>query len=89
MAKYVPYAKLSKRKRKEADRQKRAGWDINPVTRRPKMSKAYDRKKAPRPGDPDAGFYFSTERRIFYMLFVKSCFPPDESVHHYVILITD
>lgn len=67
MQKYVSYAKLSKRKRKELDRQKRATWTASPVTRKPKNSKAYDRKKAPRPGDPDAGFCFFTVSKIYYL----------------------
>ncbi|MBQ7542104.1 MAG: hypothetical protein IJT44_07425 [Clostridia bacterium] len=46
MNKFIPYEKLSKKKKRELDRRKRAEWKINPVTRRPKNPKAYDRRKA-------------------------------------------
>ena len=44
--KFIPYDKLSKKKRREADRARRGSWGgINPVTRRPDNPKAYKRKK--------------------------------------------
>lgn len=44
MKKFVPYDKLSKKKKAERDREKRGNWGtVNPVTRFPKSSKAYDR----------------------------------------------
>ena len=47
--KYVPYEKLSKKAQKEMDRAKRNTWgDVNPVTRMPENSKAYNRNKAKR-----------------------------------------
>ena len=47
MEKYIPYDKLSKKKRRELDLRKRGSWGgLNPVTRRPKNPKAYDRRKA-------------------------------------------
>lgn len=47
MEKHVSYNKLSKRKRKEIDKSKRADWGkINPVTKVRKNKKKYDRKKA-------------------------------------------
>ena len=47
MEKYVPYEKLSKKKQREFNAQKRGSWgSINPVTRKPRNSKAYDRNKA-------------------------------------------
>lgn len=47
MEKFIPYEKLSKSRRRELDRQKRGTWNgINPVTRRAKNAKIYDRKKA-------------------------------------------
>ncbi|MBR0113308.1 MAG: hypothetical protein IJM02_06135 [Clostridia bacterium] len=45
MEKFIPYKKLSKKKKKEVDRQKRTQWAINPVTRKPANPKAYNRKK--------------------------------------------
>ena len=47
MDKYVPFGKLSKKKKRELNAKRRGTWgDISPVTRRPKNPKAYDRKKA-------------------------------------------
>ena len=45
MKTFVPYEKLSKKKKREADRAGRGGWGgINPVTRRPERSDAYNRR---------------------------------------------
>ena len=47
MDKFVPYEKLSKKKRRQLDAEKRGSWyGLNPITRKPKNPKAYDRKKA-------------------------------------------
>ena len=47
MEKFVPYEKLSKKKRRELDLMKRGSWGgLNPVTRKPANPKAYNRKKA-------------------------------------------
>ena len=47
MEKFVPYGKLSKKKRRELDMMKRGSWGgLNPVTRKPKNPRAYDRRKA-------------------------------------------
>ena len=51
MEKFIPYAKLSKKAKKEADRAKRNTWTMSPVTRRPVSPKAYNRKKAQRQFD--------------------------------------
>ena len=62
MEKYIPFEKLSKKKQRELNAQKRGSWGgINPVTRRPPNPKAYNRKKAQRSWkDPDAEpFVFS------------------------------
>ena len=49
MEKYVPYGKLSKKKRRELDAKRRGSWGgLNPVTRKPPNPKAYNRKKARR-----------------------------------------
>ncbi len=55
MEKFIPYEKLSKKKRRELDAARRTVWTINPVTRRPENSKAYNRKKAQKRFD-DSGF---------------------------------
>ena len=47
MQKHIPYEKLSKRRRRELDRQKRGSWGaISPVTRRPPNPKAYNRSQS-------------------------------------------
>ena len=47
MNKTIPYEKLSKKKKRERDAQRRTTWGaLNPVTRKPDYSKAYNRRKA-------------------------------------------
>ena len=47
MEKFVPYEKLSKKKQRERNKEKRGGWGaLNPITRKSESSKAYNRKKA-------------------------------------------
>ncbi len=46
MPKFIPYKKLSKRKRRELDNTQRVTWGtVNPVTRTVKDGKTYDRKR--------------------------------------------
>lgn len=47
MEKFVPYEKLSKKEKKKRDLAQRNTWgELNPVTRKPENSRAYNRKKA-------------------------------------------
>jgi hypothetical protein len=47
MEKFIPYEKLSKKKKRELDAARRGSWyGINPVTRKPENSRAYNRAKA-------------------------------------------
>ena len=47
MEKFIPYEKLSKKEKRKIDQARRQTWgDLNPVTRKPVSSKAYNRKKA-------------------------------------------
>ena len=47
MEKFIPYEKLSKKEKRRLDREKRGTWgELNPVTRRPEVSRAYNRRKA-------------------------------------------
>ena len=47
MEKYIPYEKLSKKEKRKVDAAKRNTWvEVNPVTRKPANSKAYNRRKA-------------------------------------------
>lgn len=49
MPKFTPYEKCSKKVRREADKAKRGSWGtVNPVTRKPEKSSAYDRTKQTR-----------------------------------------
>ena len=46
MEKFVPYEKRSKKQQRQLNARRRTLWTVNPVTRKPKNSKAYDRAKA-------------------------------------------
>lgn len=54
MEKFIPYEKLSKKKKRELDARRRGTWTINPVTRKPPNPKAYNRKKAQRWREDDS-----------------------------------
>lgn len=46
MEKFIPYEKLSKKKKRELNLKRRGSWNgLNPVTRKPANPKAYNRKK--------------------------------------------
>ena len=47
MEKFIPYEKLSKKEKRKIDQTRRQTWgELNPVTRSPENSKAYNRNKA-------------------------------------------
>lgn len=47
MEKFVPYEKLSKKEKKKRNTQRRGTWgELNPVTRKPANSRAYNRKRS-------------------------------------------
>lgn len=47
MEKFIPYEKLSKKEQQKINKAKRGTWgELNPVTRKPQNSKAYNRKRA-------------------------------------------
>lgn len=47
MKKYIPFENLSKKEKRKVDVAKRNTWGkLNPVTRKPENSKAYNRSKA-------------------------------------------
>ena len=46
MDKFIPYEKLSKKKRREQDKKRRVTWGFSPVTRNSQNPKAYNRQKA-------------------------------------------
>lgn len=46
MKKFVPFEKLSRKKQQELNKQRRTTWgSLNPTTRKPENSKAYNRNK--------------------------------------------
>lgn len=45
MDKHIPYEKLSKKEKRKLDSSRRNSWGINPVTKMPENSRAYNRKK--------------------------------------------
>ena len=55
MEKFIPYEKLSKKKKRELNAGKRTIWAISPVTRKSENPKSYNRKKAQKwTNDPDS-----------------------------------
>lgn len=47
MEKFIPYEKLSKKEKRKINAARRATWgELNPVTRKPQNSKAYNRNKS-------------------------------------------
>ena len=47
MDKFIRYEKLSKKEKRKIDAAKRTTWgQINPITRKPQNSKAYNRNKS-------------------------------------------
>ena len=64
METYIPYEKLSKKEKRRLDNQRRNTWgEVNPVTRKPENSKAYNRSKARNwkrdDHEPIPGIFFS------------------------------
>ena len=50
MDKMIPYEKLSKKEKRKRDAQRRSTWGpLNPTTRKPENSRAYNRRKSPEP----------------------------------------
>ena len=65
MEKFIPYEKLSKKEKRKMDLAKRQTWgELNPVTRKPENSKAYNRNKA-RNWKRD---YHETSSGLFYVI---------------------
>jgi len=63
MEKFVPSEKLSKRRKKELNAQRRNTWEgIRPYTRRVESKKLYDRKKTPFTDDPPSGVFCSSHK---------------------------
>ena len=67
MERFIPYEKLSKKKKRALDAQRRTVWTISPVTRKPVSSKAYNRRKAQKWNNDSDLCAFP-----FYMRFLRS-----------------
>ena len=86
MEKFIPYEKLSKKEKRKMDLAKRQTWgELNPVTRKPENSKAYNRNKARNWKRDD----HETNSGLFYLSF-KCRFAPVymPSAHLYRIIAT-
>ena len=60
MARFIPREKLSKKARKELNRQRRVAWEFSPVTKTVESKKLYNRKKSShdRYGDYGMGVFY-------------------------------
>lgn len=54
---FIPKEKLGKKARRELDREQRQTWAINPISRKCRSAKVYDRKKTRFPSDDGAGSF--------------------------------
>lgn len=65
MEKYIPFEKLSKKKKREMNAKQRSTWGcMNPVTRKPNPPKAYNRRKALKWNDDSSSVPFSNICRL-------------------------
>ncbi len=70
MEKFVPYEKMSKRTRRELDRQRRGSWGaISPVSRKVESKKVYNRKKMQPRNDFETASFISLRNyaAIFFL----------------------
>ena len=80
MEKFIPYEKLSKKEKRKMDLAKRQTWgELNPVTRKPENSKAYNRNKARNwkrdYHETSSGYFFCSFPRDFCRLEVPALSP--------------
>ncbi len=59
MENFIPFEKLSKKKKRELAAARRIRWERSPVTRRPANPRAYDRRKARKETQDDPYVLFS------------------------------
>ena len=83
METYIPYEKLSKREKRRLDNQRRTTWGgLNPVTRKPENSRAYNRSKARNRNRE----YHETNSGALFSLFIRLYHRPAFRVMMPVIL---
>ena len=74
MDKFVPFEKLPKKKQWELNASKRGSWGgLNPVTRKPENSKAYNRRKARRWSDNSMTVPFAMPAERVFIYCPASC----------------
>ena len=76
MEKFIPYEKLSKKEKRKIDQARRQTWGaLNPVTRKPEDSKAYNRNKTRNwkrdYHEPVPGLLFATMQFLRYNKFKR------------------
>ena len=79
MDKFIPYGKLSKKKRRETDAVRREIWNLNPVTRRPANPKSYNRRKAQKWRDDSISVPFLFCAALYFLNYDK---PDLQHVQH-------
>jgi len=73
MEKFIPYEKLSKRKKRELNAKQRREWGgMSPITRRAENPKAYNRKKTRKWSD-DSGFRVFVSIIYLHSIFSIDC----------------
>ena len=76
MEKFIPYEKLSKKEKRKLDLAKRQTWGgLNPVTRKPANSKAYNRKRTQEKEERTSGSCV-----LFILCRLPMCSVPFQSV---------
>ena len=68
MEKFVPYEKMSKKQKREINKEKRNLWGMNPVTRKSENKKVYNRKKLRRDYDSSAELFLIYNRSELYAI---------------------
>ena len=72
MEKFIPYEKLSKKKKRELDAGKRTVWAISPVTRKSENPKAYNRKKTQKWTKDSSFCAFFPIHQLHFLAFLMS-----------------
>ena len=67
MTKFIPYEKLSKKQKRKIDQKRRGSWgNLNPVTRRSKSKKIYNRAKSKRSASNGADLFCVNTKLSYY-----------------------
>ena len=65
MDRFISKEKMSKKARRQLDRQRRATWSFSPITRRVESKKIYNRKKSHERFDASWDFLFQIVQLFF------------------------